>query len=47
VIHDAPTQPDFNTAYDWRAAPRAPLGEGVDRTGLDTIGLPKFGPGDF
>jgi predicted double-glycine peptidase len=47
VIHDAPDRPAFNTAFDWRAAPRAPLAEGVNRTGLDTIGLPKFGPGDF
>jgi predicted double-glycine peptidase len=47
VIHDAPTTPDFNSAFDWRAAPRAPLADGVDRTGLDNIGLPKFGPGDF
>jgi predicted double-glycine peptidase len=47
VIHDAPSKPTFNTAFDWRAAPRAPLGAGVNRTGLDTIGLPKFGPGDF
>jgi predicted double-glycine peptidase len=47
VIHDAPVKPTFNTAFDWRAAPRAPLGEGVNRTGLDTVSLPKFGPGDF
>jgi predicted double-glycine peptidase len=47
VIHESPTRPTFNAALDWRAAPRAPLAEGVNRTGLDTIGLPKFGPGDF
>jgi predicted double-glycine peptidase len=47
VIHDAPTKPAFNTAIDWRAAPRAPLAEGVSRTALDNISLPKFGPGDF
>jgi len=47
VIHDAPTKPDFNTANDWRAAPRAPLREGADWARLDTFGLPKFGPGDF
>jgi predicted double-glycine peptidase len=47
VVHDAPVKPTFNTAFDWRAAPRAPLAQGVNRTGLDAISLPKFGPGDF
>jgi predicted double-glycine peptidase len=47
VIHDAPTKPQFNLTADWRAAPRAPLGDMASRTGIDTLGLPKFGPGDF
>jgi predicted double-glycine peptidase len=48
VIHDAPNKPQFNTAMDWRAAPHAPLGDGVSQSALDTtFALPKFGPGDF
>ena len=45
---DAPNTPSFNTALDWRAAPHAPLAEGVSQSGIDTtFALPKFGPGDF
>ena len=47
VIHDAPNKPQFNLTADWRAAPRAPLGDAVSRTGIDYLGLPKFGPTDF
>ena len=47
VIHDAPSQPQFNADLDWRAAPRAPLAEAVSRTAIDMTTLPKFGPGDF
>jgi len=47
VIHDAPSQPQFNADLDWRAAPRAPLAEAVSRTTIDMTTLPKFGPGDF
>ena len=47
VIHDAPNKPQFNLTADWRAAPRAPLGDAVSRTGIDYMGLPKFGPTDF
>jgi len=48
VIHDAPAKPQFNTAMDWRAAPHAPLSDGVSQTAIDTtFALPKFGPGDF
>jgi hypothetical protein len=47
VIHESPTRPQFNLAADWRAAPRAPLADAVSRMGLDIMGLPKFGPGDF
>lgn len=37
----------FNLASDWRTAPRAPLADGVNRTGLSGVLLPKLGPGDF
>jgi predicted double-glycine peptidase len=48
VIHDAPDKPQFNTAMDWRAAPHAPLSDGVTQSAIDTtFNLPKFGPGDF
>lgn len=47
VIHDTPAAPAFNTLADWRAAPRAPLGEGVSNTALPLATLAKFGPGDF
>lgn len=47
VIHGAPNQPTFNTAMDWRAAPHAPLAEGVAQSEVSIFGLPKFGPGDF
>jgi predicted double-glycine peptidase len=47
VIHSAPTQPRFNLADDWRAAPRAPLADAVARTAPGAVDLPKFGPGDF
>ncbi|MFC3458528.1 MULTISPECIES: C39 family peptidase [Massilia] len=47
VIHEGPKQAAFNLAADWRNAPRAPLGEGVNRAIDTTYTLPKFGPGDF
>ena len=47
VIHNAPGTPSFNAMADWRAAPRAPLGEGVSNTALPLTTLAKFGPGDF
>ena len=47
VIHDTPGAPSFNNMADWRAAPRAPLGDGVTNTGQQLATLPKFGPGDF
>ncbi|WP_075791235.1 C39 family peptidase [Massilia putida] len=47
VIHTAPTQPMFNLADDWRAAPHAPLADAVARTARGGVDLPKFGPGDF
>jgi predicted double-glycine peptidase len=47
VIHESPIKPGFNQAADWRNAPRAPVGEGLNRALESTYGLPKFGPGDF
>lgn len=46
VIHDFPGKVAFNGSDDWRAAPRAPLGDGVRQDQL-AASLPKFGPGDF
>jgi predicted double-glycine peptidase len=47
VIHNRRELAHFNTDSDWRSAPIAPLGAGIDRRGLDTITLHKFGPGDI
>lgn len=47
LIHNRRTLAIFNSRDDWRAAPVAPLGLGIDRTGLGTITMPKRGPGDI
>jgi predicted double-glycine peptidase len=47
VIHDYPGDVQFNLAADWMAAPAAPLADGIPRTGLDLVTLPKMGAGDF
>ena len=47
VIHGAPTTPAFNSVADWRAAPAAPLAQGIDRSPLAGVTMPKFGPGEF
>jgi predicted double-glycine peptidase len=47
VIHNRRDFAVFNNPVDWRAAPMAPLASGIDRRGLDTITLPKRGPGDI
>lgn len=47
VIHGSKTKPVFNSAADWRAAPRLRLSEGVDRRGLELLTIPRLGPGDF
>lgn len=49
VVHRYPNtiaKAGFNGADDWRAAPRAPLGTGINQEQYSQ-GLPKFGPGDF
>lgn len=47
VIHNKQNVARFNTAQDWQAAPRAPLGVGVSHDGLQHLLMPKFGPADF
>lgn len=47
VIHDHPASPWFNSVADWRAAPRAPLEEGIDRSRIPTATMAKMGSGDF
>jgi predicted double-glycine peptidase len=47
VIHNRREFARFNTDSDWRSAPIAPLGIGIDRRGLDTITMSKYGPGDI
>ncbi len=47
VIHNRRALAVFNSVNDWRAAPLAPLGSAIDRTGLSNITLPKRGPGDI
>ena len=46
VIHGYRGKVAFNNPDDWRAAPRAPLGDGMHQEQLSAT-LPKFGPGDF
>jgi predicted double-glycine peptidase len=47
VIYDYPGAVAFNARADWRAAPLAPLADGIHRHGLDLVTMPKNGPGDF
>ena len=47
VIHNWAGKPLFNQASDWSVAPRAPLGEAVNRASLTDITLPKNGSGNF
>jgi predicted double-glycine peptidase len=47
VIHAGAGASAFNSLADWRAAPVAPLGQGVERGLLAAITMPKLGPGEF
>lgn len=47
VIHGHDGAVAFNRGTDWRAAPEAPLAQGLGRNSLDVVSIPKFGPGDF
>jgi predicted double-glycine peptidase len=47
VIHNRRALAKWNSADDWRAAPIAPLVDGIDRTGLGNLVLPVRGPSDI
>lgn len=47
VIHNYRNRAVFNSRDDWRAAPMARLGVGVDRGGLNNLVMPKRGPDDI
>jgi hypothetical protein len=47
VIHNRRSLAVFNSPADWYVAPIAPLGLGIDRSGLGTLTLPKDGPADL
>lgn len=47
VIHNRTQLAQFNRQADWRAAPKAPLIEGVGRDSMAGISLSKHGPGGF
>lgn len=47
VIHHWSGKPLFNQASDWSVAPRAPLGDAINRSSLTDITLPKNGSGNF
>lgn len=47
VIHNHRNLAIFNSPRDWRAAPIADIGNGLDRRGLYNTVMPKRGPGDF
>ena len=47
VIHNRRLLAVFNSPDDWRVAPLAPLGQGIDRRGLGNLVMPKRGPNDI
>src|SRR3546814_17922138 len=47
VVHNRRDLADFNQSRDWRVAPQAPLETGVGRQSLQSIVMPKRGPGDI
>lgn len=47
VVHGYPGAASFNRPAEWRAAPAAPVAEGVRRGTLGAVTIPKLGPGDF
>jgi len=40
-------KPRFNELAEWKVAPRAILGDAIDREGLARIVVPRNGPGEF
>jgi predicted double-glycine peptidase len=47
VVHNRRELASFNQGRDWNAAPEAPLHVGIQRQGLQTIVIPRRGPGDI
>ena len=47
VIHNRRSLAVFNNPADWHVAPMAPMGQGIDRSGLGTLTIPKDGPVDL
>lgn len=47
VIHGHPGAVAFNGSQEWKAAPLAPLAQGIDRGSLTNLSLPRHGPGEF
>lgn len=47
VIHGYQGMPEFNGSADWRAAPVAHLGDGINRNALDLATQSRYGPGEF
>lgn len=47
VISNRQDAAAFNTAADWKVAPRSPLDQGISRAGLSGVVMPKLGPSDF
>ncbi|MDH5832449.1 C39 family peptidase [Luteimonas kalidii] len=47
VVHNRRELASFNQARDWNSAPVAPLHLGIQRQGLQTIVIPRRGPGDI
>jgi hypothetical protein len=47
VIHNRRSLAVFNNPADWHVAPIAPMGQGIDRSGLGTLTIPKDGPVDL
>lgn len=47
VIHGWRGPVRFNQAADWRVAPRAWAGDGINRASLSNLTLPTLGRGDF
>lgn len=47
VVHNRRDVAQFNRPADWRTAPAAPLGIGIQRQGLQNVVMPRRGPGDF
>ncbi|MEP7186306.1 MAG: C39 family peptidase [Rhodanobacter sp.] len=47
VIHNRRSLAIFNSEEDWRVAPSAPLSSVLNRSGLESLVMPRRGPGDI